>query len=152
MTVLKPIFALCAVAFALHLVAARAAELPSGMAYTTPRLGMAVCTEVALNRFKLAQLNMPVDAQSLVGVVENNAFVPVLPKAGIAPLRLTAIARMEARPPESAEIHLLDMEGQAVLVTGIVDGTWIYRANVIETAGPILSAVVHDLRRRQQEK
>jgi hypothetical protein len=55
---------------------------------------------------------------------------------------LTRIQMQEARPPETEELNLTEYEGQAILVRGHDGGGWIYSAEVIDQAGPILTAVV----------
>jgi hypothetical protein len=57
------------------------------------------------------------------------------------PARLTQIAMQEARPPESDEINLTPYEGRAILVSGHDDGGWIYSAQVVDQAGPLLTLV-----------
>lgn len=48
----------------------------------------------------------------------------------------------EARPPESTELDLTEYEGKAIMVRGHSSGEWIYSAEVIDQARPILTAVV----------
>lgn len=48
-------------------------------------------------------------------------------------------------PPESGELNLNQYEGQAIMIQKLDQGGWIYSAEVIDTAGPILSAVVEKL-------
>ncbi len=63
-----------------------------------------------------------------------------LPLTGSA--RLTQIQMQEARPPDSAEIDLTPYEGKAIMVTGHDGGGWIYRAAVVDSGGPIVTALV----------
>jgi hypothetical protein len=58
------------------------------------------------------------------------------------PVRLTTIAMPVPMPPELKEIHLTEYEGQALMVRGHYGGGWIYAAEVIDRAGPILTALV----------
>jgi hypothetical protein len=57
------------------------------------------------------------------------------------------LVRPGSKPPETGEIDLTPYEGQAIMVRGVSgDGdTWIYAAEIIDTAGPILTAVVERL-------
>ena len=57
-------------------------------------------------------------------------------------VRLTGIQMQEARPPESRELDLTEYEGQAIMVRGHYGGDWMFSAEVIDQAGPILTAVV----------
>ena len=81
-----------------------------------------------------------------LGIVQNGAFqclVPHRPSGGS--VRLTRIQMQEARPPESGELDLTEYEGQAIMVRGHDDGGWIYAAEVIDQAGPILTMVVQQV-------
>jgi len=44
--------------------------------------------------------------------------------------------------PEVQEISVKKHEGKAIMVEGRSSGGWIYSAELIDTAGPILSALV----------
>jgi hypothetical protein len=55
--------------------------------------------------------------------------------------RLTRTAPNAAQSPESGEIDLKDYEGRAIMVCGYDQGAWIYAAEIIDTAGPLLSAL-----------
>jgi hypothetical protein len=80
----------------------------------------------------------------ITGMVAYGEFIPAAissVETGGA-LRLTEIARQEAVPPDAAEIFLDEFEGRAVMVEGYLDSGWIYEAEVIEVASPILSEVV----------
>ncbi|MCB9101750.1 MAG: hypothetical protein H6632_19605 [Anaerolineales bacterium] len=82
-----------------------------------------------------------------LGLVQNGQFLILLPEsADPGPNRLTTTIQMqEPRPPESAELSLREYEGSALMVRGTSGGGWIYSAEVIEVAGPILTAVVSRL-------
>jgi hypothetical protein len=58
---------------------------------------------------------------------------------------LTRIQMQEARPPETEELNLTEHEGQAIMVRGHDGGGWIYSAEVIDQAGPILTMVVQQV-------
>ncbi len=57
-------------------------------------------------------------------------------------VRLTEMPMQAAVAPEVQEISVKKHEGKAIMVTGRSGGGWIYSAELIETAGPILSALV----------
>ena len=79
-----------------------------------------------------------------LGIVTDGSFKSLLP--AITPgTRLTAIALQEAMPPEARELNLTEYEGQAIMVRGHDGGGWIYSAEVIDVAGPILTAVVQQV-------
>ncbi len=59
----------------------------------------------------------------------------------MSPARLTTIQPQAAMSPEAAEIPLAAYEGRAIMVAGIDQGERVYSAEVVEVAGPILSAV-----------
>ena len=83
-------------------------------------------------------------ADQRFGIVEGGEFRPLPPLTG-TPARLTRIAVQEARPPESHEIDLRPYEGRALLVKGSDQGEWIYRAEILEVAGTILTMVVQEV-------
>ena len=81
-----------------------------------------------------------------LGMVRNGAFELLAPyRAPGGSVRLTRIQMQEARPPESAELDLTEYEGKAIMVRGYGGGGWIYSAEVIDQAGPILTAVVQQV-------
>ena len=45
-------------------------------------------------------------------------------------------------PPEVQEISIKKHEGKAIMVKGRYSGGWIYSTEMIDLAGPILSALV----------
>jgi hypothetical protein len=78
-----------------------------------------------------------------IGVVEKGKFQVLEPRRPLSiPIRLTRIQMQEARPVESAEIDLRQYEGKAILVTGHDGGSWIYRAEVVDRGGPLLTLLV----------
>lgn len=79
-----------------------------------------------------------------LGIVHNGAFDLLEPDPGpiSVPIRLTGISMQESVPPESKELDLTEYEGKAIMVRGHSSGGWIYSAEVIDQAGPILTAVV----------
>ena len=47
-----------------------------------------------------------------------------------------------ALPPEAQEIDLKKHEGKAIMVVGRCSGDWIYSAEIIDLASPIVTALV----------
>ena len=84
------------------------------------------------------------DGTQLLGIVQGGRFRSMLPR-GITTARLTQMQMQEARAPESSEIDLAPYEGNAILIQGIASGGWVYDAEVISQAGPILTMVVERL-------
>jgi hypothetical protein len=87
---------------------------------------------------KEAQMNG--DEQTL-GLVERGKFQPL----GAAPsgsVRLTRIPPQAGQPPESGELDLVEYEGSAIMVHGNNQGDWIYSAEVIDQATPIVTELV----------
>lgn len=85
------------------------------------------------------------DGQFL-GMVETRKFQLLLPEtlAGTS-FRLTSVRVQEAVSPESREINLAEYEGEAILIQGRESGEWIYSAELIDEAGPILTLLVQQL-------
>ena len=79
-----------------------------------------------------------------IGIVQVGTFLPLVPAPG-AGVKLTTIQMQAAVPPETGELDLTEYEGSAIMVRGHGGGDWIYRAKVIDHAGPILTAVVQRL-------
>ncbi len=81
-----------------------------------------------------------------LGIVEGGRFILLLPEAEAGShLRLTTLERTMAQPPEVDEIHLDESEGQVVMVSGDADPQWIWSAQVVDVAGPIVSALAISL-------
>jgi hypothetical protein len=79
----------------------------------------------------------------VLGIVENREFQRLSPPGDLGgPTRLTSIPPQTAQPPESGELDLSKHEGSVIMVAGHDQGEWIYSAEVIDQAGPILTAVV----------
>ncbi len=79
----------------------------------------------------------------VLGIVENGQFKPLAPTSQTGDkVRLTSLPAQAAQPPDSAELNLAEYEGGAIMVQGHHSGGWIYAAEVIDRAGPILTAVV----------
>jgi len=57
-------------------------------------------------------------------------------------VRLTEMPMQAAVAPEFQEISVKTQAGKAIMVEGRSSGGWIYSAELIDTARPILSALV----------
>lgn len=78
----------------------------------------------------------------IVGVVQDGRFQPLQPNVSeIGLIKLTSITMSAAQSPESAVLDLAPYEGGVIMVRGHHSDGWIYSAQVIEQAGPILAAV-----------
>ena len=76
-------------------------------------------------------------------VVKDGTIVILLPESEAGNVvRLTEMPMQKAVAPEVQEISVKKHEGKAIMVEGRSSGGWIYSAELIETAGPILSALV----------
>jgi hypothetical protein len=99
---------------------------------------------VAEQQFVSGRRGSMTTREQFLGIVQDDVFIPLEPHAGAigAPIRLTALSMQAAVPPESEELDLTGYEGKAIMVSGYVGGGWLYSAEVIDHAGPILTAVV----------
>jgi hypothetical protein len=78
----------------------------------------------------------------ILGIVQEGKLVPLSPEVG-APLRLTRIKMLEARPPESGELEMKKYESMAIMASYQGSGgEWLYSAKVVDKATPILTEVV----------
>lgn len=85
-----------------------------------------------------------------LGIVENKKFKLVFSKSGPdIYVRLTSIPMQAAQSPERAELDLSTYQGKAIMIRGYDGGGWIYSAEVIDEAGPILTVVVQQLFKQQ---
>ncbi len=81
--------------------------------------------------------------EQYLGVVRDGRFHCLFPESAAGEARrFTRIDPTEAVAPETEELNLTRYEGQAIIVSGIPGDAWIASAGVIDTAGPILTAVV----------
>ena len=83
-----------------------------------------------------------------IGVVGQGKFKLLAPQPSsplAAEIRLTGMQMQEARPPESAELNLEAYEGKAVMVHGHDGGGWIYGAAVVDSGGPLVTALVKQI-------
>ena len=79
----------------------------------------------------------------VMGLVQNGQFRLFVPSGRPEPFaRLTRHPVNSGEPPETGEINLREYEGTVIMVTGNDQGAWIYAAEIIDRAGPILSAIV----------
>jgi hypothetical protein len=79
-----------------------------------------------------------------IGIVKSGKFHVLAPRPSSpfpAIIRLTRIQMQEARPPDSAELTLEKYEGKAVMVQGHGGGGWIYQAAVVDSGGPLVTAL-----------
>jgi hypothetical protein len=89
------------------------------------------------------------DMEKLLGIVQDDRFSVLLPRSQCCTVKLTRIARPASIADELAashEIDLAELEGRAIMVTGVLPERkgWLYEANVIDQAGPILTEVVKE--------
>jgi hypothetical protein len=79
-----------------------------------------------------------------IGVVKEGKFHLMAPQSSsplAATIRLTRIRMQEARPPDSAELTLEKYEGKAIMVHGHDGGGWIYGAAIVDSGGPLVTAL-----------
>jgi len=78
-----------------------------------------------------------------LGIIENGQFQLLdPPRPAGESLRFTNMARQESRHPESAELDLTEHEGKAVMISGLHDSHWVYSAEVIDKASPIVTKLI----------
>jgi hypothetical protein len=81
--------------------------------------------------------------RQFLGIVHEGKFRPVASDPGPKGYTgLTTIQMQTSLPPEGHELSLAEYEGKAIMVQGHGGGSWIYSAEVVDEAGPILTAVV----------
>ena len=81
--------------------------------------------------------------EQFLGMVKEGMLVILVPEAQAEnAVRLTEMPMQAAIPPEAQEIALKKHEGKAIMVNGHYGGDWIYSAEIIDLAGPILNALV----------
>ncbi len=84
--------------------------------------------------------------EQFLGIVQNGAFQILVPqRLSGGSVRLTGIQMQESVPPESKELDLTEYEGKAIMVRGHDSSGWIYSAEVIDQADPILTMVVRQV-------
>ena len=88
-------------------------------------------------------MNLPIQ---VLGIVRDGKFKLSVPSGRQEPYaRLTRISPQSAQAPESEELDLGAYEGRAIMVRGYDQGSWFYAAEIIDVAGPILTAVIERL-------
>jgi len=85
-----------------------------------------------------------------LGIVQDGRFSILMPRPQCCTVKLTRIAKpasISAELVASHEVNLAEYEGKALLVSGVLPERkgWLYEANVIDQAGPILTEVVKEL-------
>jgi hypothetical protein len=85
-------------------------------------------------------------SDQFLGIVQDGKFQRLQPAPGSGgPARFTSIQPQQAVAPESGELDLTQHEGRAIMIRGHEQGEWVFSAEVVEEAGPILTAVVQEL-------
>jgi len=90
-------------------------------------------------------------SEFIIGVVSDGVLRVLWPKRPPtlsdlpARCRLTRIDVIAAQPPESQELGLGEYEGMTVAVEGRCDGDWIYGAKIVDTGGPIVTAIAEKI-------
>lgn len=78
-----------------------------------------------------------------LGIVDSNKFQPLETDSSLdSSVRLTRISVVAGASPASDEIDLTEYDGNAIMVEGTPSGEWIFDAEVVDKAGPILTEVV----------
>jgi hypothetical protein len=82
-------------------------------------------------------------ADQFLCIVKDGEIKVLLPESEAGNVvRLTEMPMQKAVAPEVQEISVKKHEGKAIMVEGRSSNGWIYSAELIDTAGPILSASV----------
>ena len=92
---------------------------------------------------------MCIKMDKFLGVVEGGRFSILMPRPQCCTVRLTRIEKPASIANElvaSHEINLAEYEGKAIMVSGVLPEHkgWLYEANVIDQASPILTEVVKE--------
>ena len=82
-----------------------------------------------------------------VGIVHNGQFRRLALDGEVGdPLRLTQVEPVATLTPDTGALDLTRYEGSVLMVRGYDQpGEWVYAAEVIDVAGPILTMVVQRL-------
>ena len=82
-------------------------------------------------------------SEQFLCVVKDGKITVLLPESQAGKVvRLTEMPMQAAIAPEVQEISVKKQEGKTIMVEGRPSDGWIYSAELIDTAGPILSALV----------
>jgi hypothetical protein len=88
-------------------------------------------------------LVLVVNDEDYLGLVKDKKFLLLIPESEAGNVvRLTETPMQAALPPEAQEMDLKKHEGKAIMIRGRYGGGWIYSAEIIDLAGPILNALV----------
>ncbi|OPX76255.1 MAG: hypothetical protein A4E44_00784 [Methanosaeta sp. PtaB.Bin018] len=84
-----------------------------------------------------------------LGIVQDGRFMILSPRPQCCTVRLTRIVKPASIADDlvaSHEIDLAEYEGRAIMATGVLPERkgWLYEANVIDQAGPILTELVKE--------
>ncbi len=85
--------------------------------------------------------------EKFLGIVQDGRFSILIPRPQCCTVKLTRIAKPASIAEEltaSHEIKLDEYEGKAIMVTGALPERkgWLYEANVIDQAGPLVTELV----------
>ena len=81
-----------------------------------------------------------------IGTVRNGLFQLLFPRPEMmTQLRLTTTGMHHSVPPENGELNLVEYEENAIAVEGHIDSGWIYSASIVDTAEPIVTALVENV-------
>jgi hypothetical protein len=83
------------------------------------------------------------DQQQFLGIVKDGQFQQLVPKLGPGgPVQFTTIAPQDSVPPDSRPLPFQDHDGSAIMIGGSDHGGWVYNAEIIDSASPILTMLV----------
>lgn len=99
------------------------------------------------SKIEFDQINFTTRKQIMgrfLGLVQDSKFQPLDPDSSLdSSVRLTQISSMATSArPESREIDLTEYENKVIMVEGMPSKKWIFDAEVVDTAGAILTEVV----------
>ena len=84
-----------------------------------------------------------VNDEDYLGLVKDKKLLILIPESEAGNVvRLTEMPMQAALPPEAQEIDLKKHEGKAIMVVGRCSSDWIYSAEIIDLASPIVTALV----------
>jgi hypothetical protein len=89
----------------------------------------------------MAVVSEPATTREFVGRVANGQFRALSGTVSEDATRLTSVALRGDRPPESGELDMRPYEASVILVHGNYEGGWIYSAEVVDAAGPLLGLI-----------
>jgi hypothetical protein len=83
------------------------------------------------------------DNEQFLGLVKNGKLKLLLPESEAGNIvRLTEMPKQAAIPPENQEIAIKKHEGKAIMALGQLSDDWIYSAEIIDLASPIVDALI----------